>query len=396
VTVPEQAGPWPHEQEPAAATRSESPLLARAVAYLPTWGTSLVMHLSLVLVALMATWMVIPETEAVEYQAEVVRRPASKVTRELPREQSRTIHKPQSEVTSSFVFRPTKRPDAGVTRFDGRPVDVIGTLGGPDGAPVGGLPGVGFARGQNPRTIFFPPDPTGPSLDRVVYVIDRSGSMTDSMYIVKNELRRAIDGLYPTEKFHVLFYSTGPAVGLPSTQLLPAIPNNKRHACEFIDQIYPVGETDPSDALRQAFRMKPQLIWLLTDGEFKREIADLIDQLNPRGEVQVNTICFMYSIGEELCPEIARRTGGQYMFVGAADVGLCPRAPRARVPRTQPCRCQRVLIPTRVGTPWRLRRSKVWHPGDGPWHAGAAAPTPARSRRAPRPRAPGRAPSGAW
>ncbi|HET6442147.1 MAG TPA: VWA domain-containing protein [Phycisphaerae bacterium] len=155
---------------------------------------------------------------------------------------------------------------------------------------------------------------------KIVYVLDRSGSMTDSMDYVKFEVKQAIGELGEANEFHVIFYSSGPPVEMPTRRLVEATERNKQLAFEFIDGVIPQGKTDPSKALERAFAVKPERIYLLTDGEFDRAIIDLVKRLNPDKQVAVHTIGFLYKLSEEVLKEVARENGGEYRFVSEKDL----------------------------------------------------------------------------
>lgn len=160
----------------------------------------------------------------------------------------------------------------------------------------------------------------GGKSDTLVYVVDRSGSMTDSIMYVKYELKRSIRMLKPNQHFHVIFYSTGPAVEMPPRKLVPATENNKLAAYEFIDSIVPVGQTDPAAALKAAFRDHPDIIYFLTDGEFDRKIPGLVRRLNVDKKVRVNTFCFIYTGSQQMMQQIAEENGGSYKYIGEDDL----------------------------------------------------------------------------
>ena len=155
-----------------------------------------------------------------------------------------------------------------------------------------------------------------------MFVVDRSGSMTDSIDYVKYGLKSAIGELTEEDEFHVIFYSSGPPVEMPSRRLVPAKENNKKLAFEFIDGIIPKGETDPSKAIELAFAAGPDkdTICILTDGEFDHSIVDLVRRLNAERKVKVHTIGFLYKTGEAVLKEIARENGGEYRFVSEKDL----------------------------------------------------------------------------
>jgi hypothetical protein len=134
------------------------------------------------------------------------------------------------------------------------------------------------------------------------------------------ELRNRIDELGEDKQFHVVFYSSGPPVEMPTRRLISATEANRRQAKEFIDGVIPQGETDPSEALKRAFEVKPEVIYLLTDGEFDRAIVGLIGSINKGKDVDVYTIAFLTAMGEEVLKEIAEQNGGKYKYVGEQDL----------------------------------------------------------------------------
>ena len=160
----------------------------------------------------------------------------------------------------------------------------------------------------------------GENVKKIVYVVDRSGSMSDSIDYVKFELKRSIGELSEEKEFDVIFYSSGTPVEMPTQRLVNATERNKQSAFEFVDSIVPQGETDPSKALERAFACGPELIYLLTDGEFDRAIIDLVQRLNVGKKVTVHGICFLYRTGEAVMKTIAEQNGGNYKFVSEQDL----------------------------------------------------------------------------
>ena len=160
---------------------------------------------------------------------------------------------------------------------------------------------------------------------KIVFVLDRSGSMTDSIDFVKYQTKRCIGELAESDQFDVLFYSSGPPPEGPGRGLVPATERNKQLAFEFIDGVIAQGETDPVAALQQAFAVEPKVIVMLTDGEFDPQVARLVKDLNQDGKVKVHTIGFLYKIGEPVLKQIAAESGGTYKFVSEADLANLAR-----------------------------------------------------------------------
>jgi hypothetical protein len=134
-------------------------------------------------------------------------------------------------------------------------------------------------------------------------------------------LSSATIGELPDDKsFHVIFYSSGPPVEMPTRRLVEATEHNKQLAFEFVDGVIAQGETDPSKAIERAFACQPELIYLLTDGEFDRQIVDLVKRLNAGGKVTVHTIGFLYQSGAEVLKQIANDNGGNFKLVTEQDL----------------------------------------------------------------------------
>jgi len=180
----------------------------------------------------------------------------------------------------------------------------------------GPLPAAGVAAGNEVTFLGI----RAKKAKKTVYIIDRSGSMTDSIDFVKYELKRSIRGLDDSQEFHIIFYSSGPPVEMPTQRLVSATDRNKQLAFEFINGILPQGETDPSKALERAFSCQPDVIYLLTDGEFNKTLVGFVKRLNVGGKVTVHTIGFLYQTGEQVLKQIANDNNGTYKFVSEKDL----------------------------------------------------------------------------
>ena len=153
------------------------------------------------------------------------------------------------------------------------------------------------------------------------FLCDASGSMLRKFNALKSELSKTIQALQPVQSFGIHFFSEGRPVSL-GPQLLMATPENKLHALNFLENVTPRGSTDPIPALELAFKQRPQLIFLLTDGDFPDNNAVLtrIRQLGKDHPIKINTIAF---VGEgdsdtaflSALQQIAHETGGVYRHV---------------------------------------------------------------------------------
>jgi hypothetical protein len=159
---------------------------------------------------------------------------------------------------------------------------------------------------------------------RISYVCDASGSMMDKIDLLKIELRKAVDALQPIQVFDVIFFQEKDVASAEQRALVVANPDNKRKAYKFLEQVAAHGSTDPIPALKLAFDQKPQLIYLLTDGDFpdNQAVLDYIRQRNAEHKVKINTIAFV-GRGEEyekIMKQIAKDSGGIFKYVSGEEL----------------------------------------------------------------------------
>jgi Ca-activated chloride channel family protein len=102
-----------------------------------------------------------------------------------------------------------------------------------------------------------------------VFVIDRSQSMGSTglgaIQAAAKELSSQIEGLTPEQTFQVLAYNQAIA-SFTDQELIAATEDNKRHLVRFVSNIAAYGQTEHLHALLAALRLKPEVIFLHTDG----------------------------------------------------------------------------------------------------------------------------------
>jgi hypothetical protein len=188
-----------------------------------------------------------------------------------------------------------------------------------------GLPGGGG--GIGPKSPFMG---VSGNARTVAYVCDGSGSMLGLQFdLLKQEITKAVDQLKPIQRYNVIFFQEGAAVSVAQT-LLPAIPSNKVKTYDFLKKVSLGANSDPISGLQLAFRQKPQLIFLLTDGAFadNQAVIDEIAKLNADKSVHVNTIAFFSGSSsdsdriacENVLRTIAADNGGKFTTVMVSDL----------------------------------------------------------------------------
>jgi len=161
---------------------------------------------------------------------------------------------------------------------------------------------------------------------KFVYVLDRSASMGGAGQValraVKAELRKSLDKLDTVHQFQIIFYNEKPSIFNPSGiagRLAFADRANKDRAVRFIDAIVADGNTRHDEALKLAIRLRPDVIFFLTDGDDPKLSRRELDQIQRLANgITINAIEF----GPGPQPEeksflatLAEESGGQYAFV---------------------------------------------------------------------------------
>ncbi len=185
------------------------------------------------------------------------------------------------------------------------------------GAGGGDFEGFGLSAGADSGVEFFGLGKSAPGARRVVYVVDRSGSISGVLFkMIKAELKRSITSLRPSQKFHVIFFNNR-ALQNPPRRLVNAIAVQKEEFFEFLDSnaTKPMYGTLPARSLSLALDLEPDIIYLLTDGEFDEPVLPMLAKRNPDCRTRIFTIAFFYEGGKAILRQIARQHCGEYKEV---------------------------------------------------------------------------------
>jgi hypothetical protein len=203
------------------------------------------------------------------------------------------------------------RPGVGTGGNSG--IDAGGPLA-PFGVPGGG-------QGLGPRSMFM--GVAGTAI-KIAFVCDASGSMMNKFDALRVELQKAVRGLRPIQQFSIIFFQEESAAVLDD-HLLLATESNKARAYAFLNNARAHGSTDVIPALQAAFEQKPELIYLLTDGDFhgrNQQVIEYIRGHNADRKVKINTIAFINNDEEyrKVLQQIAADNGGSFKFVSDQDL----------------------------------------------------------------------------
>lgn len=155
---------------------------------------------------------------------------------------------------------------------------------------------------------------------RVIFVVDNSQSMefNDRWKRAKDEIFTAVSNLSPQQEFYVFFFSDKdyPMLGANAPSKLVKLDANiweQFHA--WVERLDLFGDTMAESALRKAYAMKPDVIYLMTDGEFFDNTVEFLMKMR-YSKVRVNTIGFQTSdAGREALKKIAETLKGEYTEV---------------------------------------------------------------------------------
>jgi hypothetical protein len=158
-----------------------------------------------------------------------------------------------------------------------------------------------------------------------VMVIDRSASMGDqglgAIRAAADELARQLDSLDEKQRVQIVAYHAAPS--LLDAHWLPATPQNKERLLKYLRGLPAFGSTNHTAALTTALKLKPEVIFLLTDGDdpgmdpgqlrIVRELA--------RGRTSIHTIHFgrgsESAASDHFMRKLAADNGGGYVYVNA-------------------------------------------------------------------------------
>lgn len=164
-----------------------------------------------------------------------------------------------------------------------------------------------------------------------IYLVDSSKSMRN-FNEARNELLRSVEALQAHQRFYVVFYDQNPdymrlaesQIDEPSSVLATAA--NKRALRQWAMTIQQQPGKSPTEVLPFAFKLRPDVIFLLSDGEFAAQTEEVIRKHNRRDNLfgETGPISIIHTIrypgysaaearnAEEQMKRIAAENGGQY------------------------------------------------------------------------------------
>ncbi|MFG0253113.1 MAG: hypothetical protein ACF8NJ_09595 [Phycisphaerales bacterium JB038] len=204
-------------------------------------------------------------------------------------------------------------------------------------APGNTVPSLLTGEGAAERTARFA-GTSAKQANRIVYLLDASGSMRLRFPIVVNELMRSLDRLHAEQRFLVVLFQNDGVLtpdfvgGRP--RLLEPSADNRNAIARWLDTVVAQGTSNPLATLRLASRLDPDTVFLLSNnitgaGQYEISQAALLselERLNPkRGDrraIVINTIQFLDEDPLDTMRLIAERHGlgeASYNFIGRVE-----------------------------------------------------------------------------
>jgi len=156
-----------------------------------------------------------------------------------------------------------------------------------------------------------------------VFLIDRSKSMGShglgAIAAAERELVRELAHLTREHPFQIIAYNQS-LRALERTGMLEASEENKDRARRFLRETVAAGSTAHEPALTAALRLKPDVVFLLTDGGEPLLTAPEIDLLTRENRRRTAIHCLHFGSGplqdeDNFLVRLARRNGGRYGYV---------------------------------------------------------------------------------
>jgi hypothetical protein len=322
----------PPENDPETIDEAESTRSGGDVSTPLAWSGSIVLHLVILVIASLITWSIVQTPD--DRPIVVVSSPDA-----VPTFESVTSVTTLPSESSSMGGAPTVSASQPVEAADLADLLVAADDLMSQSTVLAATPGAGETPGVSFGGV------AAPAATRIVFVVDASGSMIGAFRAVIREVERTLRQLDSRQSFTVLLFQ-GDRVLSPKTLrggMRPATPTAVDAVVEWMRDANPKDQSDPSKALKEAFSLDPQVVYLVsTDitgtGNYevdREQLFTLLEKLNPRrGDGRRDTLVRCIQLLDEdrlgTLREIARRHGvdpegkdeSGFAFIGRSALGL--------------------------------------------------------------------------
>jgi hypothetical protein len=294
------------------------------------WAISILVHLLVLAIAFLVTWSVVDseETEA----PTLISAPLPPPTFEPVTTLERTV--------ASFPSQPETTAVEAVPEVASN--DLADLLLAADGLLAGSAALDIDASGESALPHISFGGVAAPAARRIVFVVDASGSMIGAYPAVIDQIEQSLRRLDPRQSFSLILFRGGGADELPPRgRLRPATAPAIDEATAWLAARTPEGRSDPAAALRVAFSLDPEVVYLVSTDitgagvyEIDRDaLFSLLDEINPAdasGRRNTTIRCIQLLDEDRLgtLQEIARDHGPAdsdetgFAFIGRRKLGL--------------------------------------------------------------------------
>ena len=301
-------------------------ILERTFRGMPSWLTSLILHLSLILILALLTVgsdgrKIVDLLASAADQASI--EPYAELDIELETEDLETLVD-DSEFTDASLTEPAEVNellDDAFTSFDVPENINAGLL---DAVTSDSISDVDPANPNKSAAQFFGVEGSGSNF---VYIIDCSGSMAEygRWKSAVRELKSSIKALKSKQRFLILLYNTGFVAMNNKAELVASTQAEQKRAMRWLSRKSPNDWTFCAQALAKALTLKPDAIFLLSDGEFddRRDVFLVLDRLNNKRrlisanekQIPVHTIALGSHHGRFTMKRIADENSGEFRLI---------------------------------------------------------------------------------
>ncbi len=155
---------------------------------------------------------------------------------------------------------------------------------------------------------------------KFVFIVDASGSMTEDARFIRamDQLEKSLRGLGTSQRYYVIFFSDQ-TYQQPTTGLVAATKENLARTMKWLEKLAPNGNTYPAFAVLRAYDLRPDAIFLLSDGVFGNDVLEYLHYTKlTKGSaslIPVHTIALGDRVGESMLRAISEITHGTFRFV---------------------------------------------------------------------------------
>jgi hypothetical protein len=153
----------------------------------------------------------------------------------------------------------------------------------------------------------------------VALCIDASGSVRERFEFVRRGLDVTLGSLSPRQKYVLLLSDEHGVKVAPPGDLEQAFQTNVRQTGKWLEGILPRGAPDLTAALKRAYELGPEEIFLATDRYFSRHEQKDFLKLVEEHDVPINTVGLFRVAADDLMRQIAEKTGGRFAHLSLTE-----------------------------------------------------------------------------